>query len=93
MTGVEDRLQDSVRPTLEMLRNAGIKVGVFLVAPDLSEMSFFGVLEVWDDPWTIVFMWAYVPEVYSHVEVKSKFGLSICCPVYNSPITCLVKSS
>ena len=28
MTGVEDRLQDSVRPTLEMLRNAGIKVGV-----------------------------------------------------------------
>ena len=28
MTGVKDRLQDSVRPTLEMLRNAGIKVGV-----------------------------------------------------------------
>ena len=26
MTGVEDRLQDAVRPTLEMLRNAGIKV-------------------------------------------------------------------
>ena len=26
MTGVEDRLQDGVRPTLEMLRNAGIKV-------------------------------------------------------------------
>ncbi|XP_052232597.1 probable phospholipid-transporting ATPase IIB [Dreissena polymorpha] len=26
MTGVEDRLQDNVRPTLEMLRNAGIKI-------------------------------------------------------------------
>ena len=26
MTGVEDKLQDRVRPTLEMLRNAGIKV-------------------------------------------------------------------
>ena len=28
MTGVEDKLQDGVRPTLEMLRNAGIKVGI-----------------------------------------------------------------
>ena len=27
LTGVEDRLQQDVRPTLEMLRNAGIKVG------------------------------------------------------------------
>ncbi|XP_053402729.1 probable phospholipid-transporting ATPase IIB [Mercenaria mercenaria] len=26
MTGVEDRLQENVRPTLEMLRNAGIKI-------------------------------------------------------------------
>lgn len=26
VTGVEDRLQADVRPTLEMLRNAGIKV-------------------------------------------------------------------
>ena len=26
LTGVEDKLQESVRPTLEMLRNAGIKV-------------------------------------------------------------------
>lgn len=26
MTGVEDQLQEGVRPTLEMLRNAGIKV-------------------------------------------------------------------
>ena len=26
LTGVEDRLQDHVRPTLELLRNAGIKV-------------------------------------------------------------------
>lgn len=26
VTGVEDRLQDRVRPTLELLRNAGIKV-------------------------------------------------------------------
>lgn len=27
LTGVEDKLQDKVRPTLELLRNAGIKVG------------------------------------------------------------------
>ena len=26
LTGVEDRLQENVRPTLELLRNAGIKV-------------------------------------------------------------------
>ena len=26
LTGVEDKLQDGVRPTLEMLRNAGIRV-------------------------------------------------------------------
>jgi hypothetical protein len=26
VTGVEDRLQEGVRPTLELLRNAGIKV-------------------------------------------------------------------
>ena len=26
VTGVEDRLQEKVRPTLELLRNAGIKV-------------------------------------------------------------------
>lgn len=28
LTGVEDKLQDNVRPTLEMLKNAGIKVRV-----------------------------------------------------------------
>ena len=28
LTGVEDKLQQDVRPTLEMLRNAGIKVSV-----------------------------------------------------------------
>lgn len=27
LTGVEDQLQADVRPTLELLRNAGIKVG------------------------------------------------------------------
>ena len=27
VTGVEDRLQENVRPTLELLRNAGIRVG------------------------------------------------------------------
>lgn len=26
VTGVEDKLQDNVRPTLELLRNAGIKI-------------------------------------------------------------------
>lgn len=26
ITGVEDKLQDNVRPTLELLRNAGIKI-------------------------------------------------------------------
>lgn len=30
LTGVEDRLQESVRPTLELLRNAGIKVGTYI---------------------------------------------------------------
>ncbi len=30
LTGVEDKLQDGVRPTLELLRNAGIKVGTSL---------------------------------------------------------------
>ena len=30
LTGVEDRLQDNVRPTLELLRNAGIKVSCVL---------------------------------------------------------------
>lgn len=28
LTGVEDQLQADVRPTLETLRNAGIKVGL-----------------------------------------------------------------
>lgn len=28
LTGVEDQLQTDVRPTLELLRNAGIKVGL-----------------------------------------------------------------
>lgn len=31
VTGVEDRLQDRVRPTLELLRNAGIKVKMSLI--------------------------------------------------------------
>ena len=26
LTGVEDKLQDQVRPTLELLRNAGIRI-------------------------------------------------------------------
>ena len=26
LTGVEDKLQENVRPTLELLRNAGIKI-------------------------------------------------------------------
>ena len=29
LTGVEDKLQHDVKPTLELLRNAGIKVGTF----------------------------------------------------------------
>lgn len=29
LTGVEDKLQQDVRPTLEMIRNAGIKVRRF----------------------------------------------------------------
>ena len=28
VTGVEDQLQTDVRPTLELLRNAGIRVGI-----------------------------------------------------------------
>ena len=30
LTGVEDKLQENVRPTLELLRNAGIKVSVIV---------------------------------------------------------------
>lgn len=30
LTGVEDQLQADVRPTLEILRNAGIKVGAVI---------------------------------------------------------------
>ena len=35
LTGVEDKLQENVRPTLELLRNAGIKVS------DLSASFIF----------------------------------------------------
>lgn len=34
LTGVEDQLQADVRPTLEILRNAGIKVGVWRLCGD-----------------------------------------------------------
>ena len=34
LTGVEDKLQECVRPTLELLRNAGIKVLFFLTFLD-----------------------------------------------------------
>lgn len=37
VTGVEDRLQDRVRPTLELLRNAGIKVLHFYQFPLLRD--------------------------------------------------------
>ena len=39
LTGVEDKLQEGVRPTLELLRNAGIKV------QDISEYEL-NTLEV-----------------------------------------------
>ena len=29
LTGVEDKLQEGVRPSLELLRNAGIKVKIY----------------------------------------------------------------
>lgn len=35
LTGVEDQLQTDVRPTLELLRNAGIKVGLPLIGKNL----------------------------------------------------------
>ena len=43
LTGVEDKLQENVRPTLELLRNAGIKVS------DLSAsfISSSKVVECW----------------------------------------------
>lgn len=31
VTGVEDKLQTDVRPTLELLKNAGIKVDIYLL--------------------------------------------------------------
>ena len=42
LTGVEDKLQVDVRPTLELLRNAAIKVGkfvIFLVEISLLNLS------------------------------------------------------
>ncbi len=39
LTGVEDKLQDGVRPTLEKLRNAGIKVGCLLVRQSAMELG------------------------------------------------------
>ena len=36
LTGVEDKLQDGVRPTLELLRNAGIKVCKIIQSRKLS---------------------------------------------------------
>lgn len=41
LTGVEDRLQDNVRPTLELLRNAGIKVSVRMVITVIRELWHF----------------------------------------------------
>lgn len=42
VTGVEDRLQDRVRPTLELLRNAGIKVGLKFIKIKLYvKLNFF----------------------------------------------------
>lgn len=40
LTGVEDQLQADVRPTLELLRNAGIKVGAEIKL-DARPMLFF----------------------------------------------------
>ena len=41
LTGVEDKLQEDVRPTLEMLRNAGIKYSSRKVSNDVTADFFF----------------------------------------------------
>lgn len=42
VTGVEDRLQEAVRPTLELLRNAGIKVKTVLITcPVFTDFVLF----------------------------------------------------
>ena len=40
LTGVEDKLQEGVRPTLELLRNAGIKVPNYFHVCSLLEYRF-----------------------------------------------------
>ena len=44
LTGVEDKLQPDVKPTLELLRNAGIKVFTALFVEKIA--SFFRILKV-----------------------------------------------
>jgi len=44
VTGVEDKLHDGVRTTLELLRNAGIKVSVFALVLTTEWLSFNFVL-------------------------------------------------
>jgi len=39
LTGVEDKLQPDVKPTLELLRNAGIKVSLVVVCYRMNEHS------------------------------------------------------
>ena len=39
LTGVEDKLQENVRPTLELLRNAGIKVSWMLIVAKWKHRS------------------------------------------------------
>lgn len=47
VTGVEDKLQDRVRPTLELLRNAGIKVNIVEKISLSSYCAFFQLIEIW----------------------------------------------
>ena len=47
LTGVEDKLQDGVRPTLELLRNAGIKVCTFHKVHVQSKSSTIWDIRKW----------------------------------------------
>lgn len=44
LTGVEDKLQDNVRPTLELLRNAGIKVWLKSSIIARDESAYYKIL-------------------------------------------------
>lgn len=65
VTGVEDKLQDNVRPTLELLKNAGIKVNNFHLFLHIQIRLFFKCIYKYR-PFggLILFKWSCLFNVY-----------------------------